>query len=101
MEERRRIDRVKYVANSVMVICDTQEKLQVQVENVAPMGMGVRMPSGSSNIVGRDVIIVTETLIMYATVIRMEKQADGSFLAGVEARKFSEDVLQYLFEHIG
>ncbi|MGN0403526.1 MAG: hypothetical protein ACI4HQ_14880 [Acetatifactor sp.] len=101
MEERRRIDRVKYVANSVMVICDTQEKLQVQVENVAPMGMAIRMTSERPDFVGKDVIVVTETLIMYATVRRVEAQEDGSFIVGVEARKFTDDVLQYLFEHIG
>lgn len=101
MEERRKIDRVTYTAKSVMVICDTQEKLEVEVRNMSPMGMGVYMAPGSRDIVGKDIIIVTDTLIMYATVLRMDKQEDGGFIAGIEARRFTQDVLEYLFEHIG
>lgn len=101
MEERRKIDRVKYSAKSVMVICDTQEKIEVEVRNMSPMGMGVWMAPGSRDIIGKDIIIVTDSLIMYATVLRMDLQEDGSFITGIEARKFTDDVLQYLFEHIG
>ena len=32
--------------------------------------------------------------------IRQEKQEDGSLVAGISARKFTDDVLQYLFDHI-
>lgn len=46
-------------------------------------------------------IIVAETLIMYAEVSREEKQEDGSTFIGVHAIKFTDDVLQYLFSHIG
>lgn len=101
MEERRRIDRVKYVANSVLVVCDTQEKMMVQVQDVAPMGMAIRMEKEIADLVGKDIIVVAETMIMYATVVRVEKQEDGSFLAGVSAKKFTDEVLQYLFDHIG
>ena len=101
MEERRRIDRVKYVANSVLVVCDTQEKMMVQVQDVAPMGMAIRMEKEIADLVGKDIIVVAETVIMYATVVRVEEQEDGSFLAGVSAKKFTDEVLQYLFDHIG
>ena len=54
-----------------------------------------------ADLVGKDIIVVAETMIMYATVVRVEKQEDGSFLAGVSAKKFTDEVLQYLFDHIG
>ncbi len=100
MEERRKIDRVKYDAPSVIVVCDTEEKIYVKVKNLSPLGMGITMPAGSPDLVGKDVIIVAECLIMYAKVSRMEPQEDGSFEAGIQAQRFSDDVLQYLFEHI-
>ena len=100
MEERRKIDRVGYSANGVIVICDTQEKIYVKTENISPVGMAVRMEPGAPDITGKDIIIVTETLIMYADVNRQEKQEDGSLVAGISARKFTDDVLQYLFDHI-
>lgn len=99
-KERRKISRVQHSANGVIVICDTQETVYVQVQNVSPLGIGIRMEAGSPGIVGKDVIIVTETLIMYADVIRQEKQEDGSYSVGIAARKFTEDVLQYLFDSI-
>ena len=100
MEERRKIDRVDYSANGVIVICDTQEKVYVQTENISPLGMALRTQSEIQNILGKDIIIVAETLIMYADVNRQEKQEDGSFIIGISARKFTDDVLQYLFDHI-
>ena len=49
---------------------------------------------------GKDIIIVAETLIMYAEVNRQEKQEDGSYIIGIGAKKFTQDVLEYLFTHI-
>ena len=100
MEERRKINRVEYIAKSVIVVCDTQEKIFVEVENVSPLGMGVRIPAGSPEILGKEIIIVAETLIMYAEVNRQEKQEDGSYIIGINAKKFTQDVLEYLFTHI-
>lgn len=100
MEERRRIDRVKYKAKSVVVLCDTLEKIFVEVENLSPLGMGLRLPADSPDILGKDVIIVAETLIMYAEVNRQEKQSDGTYAVGIKAKQFTPDVLQYLFDHI-
>lgn len=101
MEERRQINRVDYIAKSVIVVCETQEVIQVNVENVSPLGMGVRMEEDRPDIVGKDIIIVAETLIMYADVTRQEKQEDGSYMIGIQAKKFTQDVLEYLFTHIG
>ena len=37
---------------------------------------------------------------MYADVIRRERRGDGRYSVGIVAKKFSEDVLQYLFDNI-
>ena len=100
MAERREINRVAYQANSVIVVCDTQQSFQAEVENVSPLGMGVRVPADAPELLNKDIIIVAETLIMYATVNRMEKRADGTWFVGISAKKFTQDVLQYLFERI-
>ena len=101
MEERRQINRVQYIAKSVIVVCDTEETIYVEVENVSPLGMGIRMKADAPDILGKDIIIVAETLIMYAEVNRQEKQEDGTYVVGIQAKKFTQDVLEYLFSHIG
>lgn len=101
MEERRQINRVQYIAKSVIVVCDTEETIYVDVENVSPLGMGIRMKADAPDILGKDIIIVAETLIMYAEVNRQEKQEDGTYIVGIQAKKFTQDVLEYLFSHIG
>ena len=98
--EKRKIDRVPYLTNGVIVVCDTQEKFYVRVQDVSPLGVGVYMDAGSPGILGKDIIIVTETMIMNADVVRQEKQEDGSYAVGISARKFTGDVLQYLLENI-
>lgn len=80
---------------------DTQEKIYVDVKDISPLGMGICVPEGHEGLLGKQVIVVAETLIMYAEVSREEKQEDGSTFIGVHAIKFTDDVLQYLFSHIG
>jgi hypothetical protein len=101
MEEKRGIGRVGYTAKGIIVVCDNQENFAVEVKDVSPLGMGIKMRADAPDILGKDIIIVAETLIMYATVNRQEKQEDGTYVVGIEARKFTPEVLQYLFEHIG
>ena len=100
LEERRNISRVDYLAKSVIVVCDTGEKYMVETKNVSPLGMGITMPAGSPNIVGKDIIIVASTLIMYADVNRQVENEDGTYTVGISAREFTPEVLQYLFTHI-
>ncbi len=99
--ERRKIDRVKFDSVGVLVVCKTAEKIFVEVENASPLGLGVLLPEGTKDIVGEDVIIVADTLIMYAKVTRMVEQEDGTLKAGIHAQKFTPEVLEYLFTHIG
>lgn len=100
MEERRGINRVAYKANSIVVVCDTQQSFQAQVENVSPLGMGVLVPVDTPELLGKDIIIVAETLIMYADVNRVEKREDGTSFIGISAKKFTPEVLQFLFDRI-
>lgn len=98
--ERRAITRVDYSAQSVIVVCDTQEKIFADVINVSPLGIAVTLPKGSKSILGKDIIIVAETMIMYADVVREEMADNGRLTIGLNARKFTPDVLEYLFSHI-
>ncbi len=100
MEERRNISRVDYSAKGVVVICDTGEKYMVETKDVSPLGMGLIMPPETPDIVGKDIIIVASTLIMYSDVNRQVKNADGTYTVGIHARQFTPEVLQYLFRHI-
>lgn len=101
MEERRGINRVDYAVKSIIVTCDTFEKFVVDAINVSPLGMGLVAPADTPSLVGRQIIIVADTLIMYADVLRQEEMEDGQFQIGIQARKFTPTVLEYLFEHIG
>ncbi len=100
MEERRNISRVDYSAKGVVVICDTGEKFMVETKDVSPLGMGLIMPPETPNIIGKDIIIVASTLIMYSDVNRQVKNEDGTYTVGIHARQFTPEVLQYLFRHI-
>ena len=101
MEERRKLSRVDYKAKGVIVVCDTEEKITVDVKDVSPLGMGVLMKKGSPAILGKVVIIVADCLVMYATVNRVEEFDDENLIVGISGRSFTDDVLQYLFDHIG
>ena len=100
MQEKRAITRIDFTLQSVVVVCDTQERYFVEVENVSPLGMGLKMPPETPDIVGKSVIIVAETLIMYADVKRQIKNEDGSFTVGINAKRFTNDVLEFLFERL-
>ena len=63
--------------------------------------MGLHVGKDTPNLVGKDIIIVACTLIMYADVTRQEKRDDDSYTIGIKAKEFTPDVLQYLFDSIG
>ena len=100
MEERRLINRVDFKANSVIVDKETTEKYYGEVKNVSPLGIAITVDAKTPDIVGRDVIVVAETLIMYADVVRIDEESDNAKTIALKARKFTPDVLEYLFEHI-
>lgn len=100
MEERRKLNRVQYPAKSLIVLVETGEKYFVATENVSPLGMGLKAEKGIPDLNGKDIIIVAETLIMYATVVRQIEEEDGVVI-GISAKKFTNDVLEYLFDQIG
>ena len=98
--ERRTIGRVPFPSRGVIVVCDTQEVLHVGVRDLGPVGVGIRADADTPNLLGKDVIVVAETLIMYADIVRQDPLPDGSWSIGLAAKKFSKDVLQYLFDGI-
>ena len=100
MEERRKINRVEFSANSVIVDRDTQEKYYGQVKNISPLGIAIAVDETVPSLLGRDVIVVAETLIMYADVIREDEDGSGKRTVAFSSKKFTNDVLQYLFDHI-
>ena len=99
--EKRKIGRVEFKAPSVIVTCDTGETLFVQVEDASPRGMGLWMKDHRPDIMGKDLIIVADTVIMYAKVARIVERDDGTYTVGISAQKFTQEVLDYLFKHIG
>lgn len=100
MEDRRSANRMTLNVKSVIVDCTTQERYDVVVENVSPVGMGIKIDAAAPNLVGRDIIIMAESLIMYAEVMRQVEQEDGSFMIGISAKRFTGDVLDYLYNKI-
>ena len=100
MVERRRIDRVSYKADSVIVVREDLNKIYAKVENLSPLGMAVKVDGDKPSLLGKDVIVVADTLIMYADVVREDHASDGTTLVALNARKFTNEVLEYLFDHI-
>ncbi len=101
MEERRKINRVDYRANSIIVDRETQTRYYGQVKNISPLGIAIVVDDKIPSLMGKDVIVVGETMIMYADVVREENEGPGRRLIAFSSRKFTGDVLQYLFDHIG
>ena len=101
MQERRTINRVEFLANSVIVDRATLEKYYGQVKNISPLGIAITVDKRIPNMVNRDVVIVAETMIMYAETVREDHEEGMKKSLAFKARKFTPDVLQYLFESIG
>ena len=101
MEERRKINRVAYTANSIIVARETLEKYYGQVTNISPPANAIAVNAATPKLLGKDVIIVAETLIMYADVVREDEMVDGKRTVAFSSRKFTNEVLGYLFQQIG
>lgn len=101
MEERREISRVEYNCQGVIVVIDTEEKIMVKVANVSPLGMGVLVEKNAPALLGKDIIIVADCLVMYANVNRVAEYNDTYNIVGIQGKTFDDDTLGYLFEHIG
>ena len=101
MEERREISRVEYNARGVIVIVEEEVKIPVKVANVSPLGMGVLVDKDAPALLGKDIIIVADCLVMYATVNRIAEYDDTHNIVGIQGKTFDDATLGYLFEHIG
>lgn len=98
--ERREIGRVMYSSKGLIVVCDTQQVIHVGVTDIGPGGVGLTLPQDTPDLTGESLILIADTMIMYADVVRQTRQEDGEWQAGLAAKKFSPEVLQYLFESI-
>lgn len=98
--ENRQISRINYNSPAAIVLVDTHESIVVDVQDVSPLGMGITAPLLTPDIQGKDIIIVTETLIMMANVTRQIKQENGTYTIGIQAKKFSQDTLGFLLQRI-
>ena len=101
MEERREISRVEYNAPGVIVIVEEELKIPVKVANVSPLGMGVLVEKDAPALLGKDIIIVADCLVMYATVNRVADYDETYNIVGIQGKTFDDATLGYLFEHIG
>jgi len=100
MSAQRKINRIYYKSPAAIIFADTHESLIVDVQDVSPLGMGIIAPSMTPEIIGKDIIIITDTLIMYAKVVRQVKNEDGTFNIGIEASKFKSDILGFMLNRI-
>lgn len=80
--------------------CDTQRVMRVGIVDIGPGGVGLTIPEAVPAMIGKDRILITDAMIMYMEVIRQEQAEDGTWRAGLAARKFSREVLQYLADSI-
>ena len=55
----------------------------------------------TADIVGKEIIIVADCMVMYATVNRMADYDDTHKIIGISGKSFNDETLSYLFEHIG
>ena len=101
MEERREISRVEYNARGVIVLVEEELKIPVKVANVSPLGMGVLVEKNAPALLGKDIIIVADCLVMYANVNRVADFDDTYNIVGIQGKTFDDATLGYLFEHIG
>ncbi len=101
MLERRTINRVEFLANSVIVDKETLQKYYGQVKNISPLGIAITVDSRVPNLVGRDMDVVAYTMIMYAEAVREDAEDEKRKSIAFKARKFTPDVLQFLLESIG
>lgn len=99
MEERRRYPRLEYHANSVLIEVKTGKKFLVQTQNMSPIGLGIVAPAGTPFLVGEVVIVLADTIVMYADVVRQEKKFDGSYDIGVSAKRFTAKAVEYLYKY--
>lgn len=100
MDAQRKINRIYYNSPAAIVLADTHESIVVDVHDVSPLGMGITAPSMTPDITGKDIIIITDTLIMCARVIRQHANEDGTYDIGIEATKFSGDILGSVLDRI-
>jgi hypothetical protein len=101
MEERRSINRIEFLANSVIVDRESLEQYYGQVKNISPLGIAITVDERIPNLVGRDCIVIVDTMIMYSEAVREDEEFGMKKSVAFKARRFEPDVLKFLFDHVG
>lgn len=98
MEERRELPRINYKAKAILVLYETGCPLYADIINLNPLGMGLVMNETAPDILGCDVLVVSDTSLVYSTIIRQKKRPDGTYEIGTKNKKFDKKTKQYLFD---
>ncbi len=98
-DERRRIGRVDFPADCIIVDKENLQTFYGKVKDLSHLGVAAKLKLDTPKLLSKEVIIVAETLIMYAEVVREETHEDHKLVA-LSAKRFSSDVLEYLFNSI-
>ena len=96
-EEKRKVVRTEYKVNGVLVVCASHKAIYVDVINVSPLGVGMLVKEADiKGLPDQDVVLVADTLIMFAKITHIQKRDDGLYEVGIHAKKFTEKVFNYL-----
>ncbi len=101
VRDKRNIGRIEFKTPSLMVVYGTGETIYVNVEDVSPMGMGLTIKGRATDLINKDVVIVADTVVMYADVKHVTLRSDGTCLIGVCAKKLTDEILRYIIRNFG
>ena len=101
INDKRNIGRIEFNTPSIMVVYGTGEMIYVKVEDASPKGMGLTIKGNPADLLNQDVVIVADTVIMYATVRHVTPRDNGTCFVGIGAKKITVDVLRYILRNLG
>lgn len=99
-DERRRYERVACQGHSTVIVCGTRREIHADLVDMSLGGVGLTLPADTPDLRGEDLLLAADTLIMYGEVVWQVRTKGGTWRAGLSARKFSPEILQYLLEGI-
>ena len=75
-------------------------RVEAQVTDVSPLGLSLTVAEDAPDLLNSNVIVATDTMIMYAQIVRRVPRKEGGWQLGVNARRFTPEIVQYLFTSI-
>lgn len=101
INDKRKIGRIEFSTPSQMVVYGTGETIYVRVEDASPKGMGLSIKGQPHDLLNKDVIVIADTVIMYASIRHVTPRNDGTCFVGIAAKKFTDEVLRYIVRNFG